>query len=74
MITQTTEKSIEEIATDDEDEQNMRSRLKKGIIQKAEPLSITQTPFIEEMETDKEERERETDKETVETTEEQKKR
>jgi hypothetical protein len=39
-----------------------------------EPLSITQTPFIEEMESDKEEEETETDKEIVETTEEQKER
>src|SRR6202522_2353833 len=68
------EKSIEEIATDDEDERNMKSRLKKGIIQKTEPLSITQPPFIEEMETDKEEEETDMDKETVETTEEQMKR
>src|SRR5271168_346728 len=60
------EKSIEEIATDDENEQDLRSRLKKGIILRTEPLSIAQTPFIEEIEPDEEE--------TVETTEEQKKR
>jgi hypothetical protein len=63
-IAQTTEKSIEEIATETDNEQNLRNRLKKGIIQKTEPLSIAQTPFIKEMESDKE------DKDTVETTEE----
>src|ERR1700678_3513131 len=67
------EKSIEEIVTDDENEQDLRSRLKKGIILRTEPLSITQTPFIEEMEPDEEDKEIETDEEeTVETTEEQK--
>src|ERR1700678_4317839 len=73
-IAQTTEKSIEEIATGKENEQNLRSRLKKGIIQKTEPLSIAQTPFIEEMESDEEDEETETDKEFVETTKEQKER
>ena len=73
-IALSTEKSIEEIATEEDDEQNLRSRLKKGIIQTTEPLSITQTPFIEEMESDKEDEETETDKEIVETTEEQKER
>ena len=73
-IALTTEKSIEEIATNDENEQNLRSRLKKGIIQKTEPLSIAQTPFIKEMESDKEDEETETDKEFVETTKEQKER
>ena len=37
-------------------------------------MSITQTPFTEEMKTEEEETETETDKETVETTEEQKKK
>src|ERR1700678_197610 len=60
-IAQSTEKSIEEIATDDKNERDLRSRLKKGIIQRTEPLSIIQTPFIKETE-------------TVETTEEQTKR
>src|SRR6202522_4518743 len=49
-----TKKTIEEIAEDDEDERNLRNRLKKGIILRTEPLSIAHTPFIEEMETDEE--------------------
>ena len=53
-IAQPTKKSIEEIAQDDENERNLRSRLKKGTIQKTEPLLIAQTPFINEMETDEE--------------------
>src|ERR1700678_259026 len=36
-IAQPTEKSIEEIAQDDKNERDLRSRLKKGIIQKTEP-------------------------------------
>ena len=70
MIAQSTEKSIEEIATEEDNERYLRIRLKKEIIQRTEPLSITQTPFIKEMETDKEEEETDTDEETVETTEE----
>jgi hypothetical protein len=64
------------MAQNNENEQKLRSRLKKGIIQKTEPLSITQTqtPFIEEMESEEEDKETETDEKTVETAEEQKKR
>src|SRR6202522_3566134 len=51
-IAQPTEKNIEEIAQNDENERDLRTRLKKGIIQRTEPLSTAQTPFIEEMETD----------------------
>src|SRR5271168_4811970 len=60
-IAQPTEKTIEEIAQNDENERNLRSRLKKGIMQRTEPLSITQTPFIEEMESDEEDEESETE-------------
>jgi hypothetical protein len=74
LIAQSTEKSIEEIATEEDNERNLRSRLKKGIIQTTEPLSITHTPFIEEIELDEEDKETETNDETVETTEEQIKR
>src|ERR1700678_902345 len=76
LITLSTEKSIEKTAQDDENERNLRSRLKKGIILKTEPLSIaqTQTPFIEEMESDQEDQEIETEEEFVETTEEQEER
>src|SRR5271168_3888482 len=61
LIAQPTEKTIEEIAQNDENERNMRTRLKKGIIQKTEPLSTAQTPFIEEMESDEEDEESETE-------------
>jgi hypothetical protein len=75
-ITQSTEKSIEKIAQDDGNERNLRSRLKKGIILKTEPLLIaqTQTPFIEEMKSDEEDQEIETEEEFVETAEEQEER
>ena len=63
-ITRPTEKTIEEIAQNDENERDLRSRLKKGIIQKTKPLSITQTPFIKEMELDEENEETETDEES----------
>jgi hypothetical protein len=69
-----TEKSIKEIVTEEENEQDLRSQLKKGIIQRTEPLSTAQTPFIKEMKTDEEQKEIETDEETVKTTEEQTKR
>jgi hypothetical protein len=72
LIAQSTGKSIKEITTEEDDERNLRSRLKKEMIQRTEPLSIAQTPFIKEMELDEEETE--TDKETVKTIEEQKKR
>ena len=49
-----TERTIEEIAQDDGNERNLRTRLKKGIIQRTEPLSTAQNPFIKEMETDEE--------------------
>src|SRR5271168_1116829 len=73
-IAQPTEKTTEEIAQNDENERDLRSRLKKGIIQKTKPLSITQTPFIKEMESDKEDQKTETDEDTIETPEEQKKK
>src|SRR5271168_54704 len=60
-IAQPTKKSIEEIAQDDEDKRNLRNQLKKGIILRTEPLSIAQTPFIEEMESDEEDEESETE-------------
>src|SRR5271168_9086 len=74
LITQRLESQLIALATEQENERDLRSRLKKGIIQRTEPLSITltQTPFIEEMESDEEETE--TDEETVETEQEQKKR
>jgi hypothetical protein len=74
LITQRLEFQLIALATEQENERDLRSRLKKGIIQRTEPLSIaqTQTPFIEEMESDKEETE--TDEETVGTEQEQKKR
>jgi hypothetical protein len=65
LITQRLESQSIALATEQENEQDLRSRLKKGIIQRTEPLLITQIPFIEETETDKE---------TVETTEKQTKR
>src|SRR5271168_187657 len=43
-------------------------------MQRTEPLSITQTPFIEEMESDEEDKETETDEEIVKTAEEQNER
>src|ERR1700678_2922049 len=75
-IARPTEKSIEEIAQDDENERNQRSRLKEIIKQKIESQSIaqTQTLFIEEMESDKEDQETETEGDTVETPEIQKER
>src|ERR1700678_3839551 len=73
-IAQPTEKTIEEIAQNDENERDLRSQLKKGIIQKTKPLSITQTPFIEEMESDEEDQKTEMEEDTIETPEEQKKR
>ena len=70
-ITQPTERTIEETAEDHENERNLKNQLKKGILQRTEPLSIAQTPFIKEMETDEES---ETEEEFVETTEEQEER
>src|SRR5271168_1689726 len=74
LITQRLESQSIALATEQENERDLRSRLKKGIMQRTEPLSITQTqtPFIEEMESNEEETE--TDEETVETKQEQKKR
>src|SRR6202522_313530 len=60
-IAQPTEKTIEEIAQDDEDGRNLRNRLKKGIIQRTEPLSTAKIPFIKEMESDEENEESETE-------------
>src|ERR1700678_1129377 len=74
-ITQPAKGTIEEIAQDNKNKQNLGSRLKKGAIQTTEPLLITQTPFIEEMESDEEDEETETDEEElVETTKEQEER
>src|SRR5271155_1366847 len=71
LITQRLEAQSIALSTEQENERDLRIRLKKGIIQRTEPLSIaqTQTPFIEEMESDEEETE--TDEETVETEQEQ---
>src|ERR1700678_3477617 len=74
LITQRLESQSMALAMEQENERNLRSRLKKGIMQKTEPLSITQTPFIEEMESDKEDQKTETEEEFVETTEEQEER
>jgi hypothetical protein len=68
------EKPIEEIAQVNENEQEQRSRLKEIITQRIKSQSIAQTPFIEEMESDKEEKETETDEGIVGTPEEQKER
>src|ERR1700678_3276813 len=73
-IARPTKKSIEEIAQDDENERNQRSRLKEIIKQRIESQSITQTPFIEEMESDEEDQKTETEEDTIDTPEEQKKR
>src|ERR1700678_3262043 len=54
LITQRLEAQSIALATKQENELDLRTRLKKGIIQRTEPLSTVQTPFIEEMETDEE--------------------
>src|ERR1700678_1798295 len=61
LITQRLEAQSIALATEQENERNLRSRLKKGIMQRTEPLPITQTPFIEEMESDEEDEESETE-------------
>src|SRR6202522_1513375 len=68
------EKPIEEIAQVNGNKQEQRSRLKEIITQRIKSQSIAQTPFIEEMESDKEEKETETDEGIVGTPEEQKER
>jgi hypothetical protein len=76
IIKQRIESQSIALATEQEKERDLRSRLKKGTILKTEPLSIaqTQTPFIEEMESDKENQEIETEAEFIETTKEQEER
>src|SRR5271155_1383078 len=54
LITQRLEAQLIALATEQENERNLGTRLKKGIIQRTEPRSTAQTPFIEEMETDEE--------------------
>src|SRR6202522_978627 len=61
LITQRLEAQSIALATEQEKERNLRTRLKKGIILRAEPLSTAQTPFIEEMESDKEDEESKTE-------------
>src|ERR1700678_1499986 len=75
-IARPTEKSIEEIAQDDENKRNQRSQLKEIIKRRIESQSIaqTQTPFIKELESDEEDQETETEGDTVKTPEVQKKR
>src|SRR5271155_5116066 len=76
LITQRLEAQSIALATEQENERNLRSRLKEIIKQKIESQSIaqTQTPFIEEMESDEEGQETETEGDTVETPEVQKER
>src|SRR5271168_450096 len=68
------EKPIEEIARVNENEQEQRSRLKEIITQRIKSQLIAQAPFIEEMESDEEEKETEADEGIVGTPEEQKER
>src|ERR1700678_2790974 len=74
LITQRLESQSIALATEQENERDLRSQLKKGIIQRTEPLSITQTPFIEEMESDEGDQKTETEEEFVETIKEQEER
>src|ERR1700678_2870463 len=76
LITQRLEAQLIALATEQENERNQRSRLEEIIKRRIESQSIaqTQTPFIEEMESDEEDQETETEGDTVETPEIQKER
>src|SRR6202789_3213969 len=54
LITRRLEAQSIALATEQENERNLRTRLQKGIIQRTEPLSTAQTPVTKEMETDEE--------------------
>src|ERR1700678_3762135 len=76
LITQRLEAQSIALAAEQENDRNQRSRLEEIIKRKIESQTIaqTQTPFIEEMESDEEDQETETEGDTVETPAEQKKR